>query len=160
MAEKRGGGVLAGIVVFAGSLLVVIGMVNVFQGFIALFNDERLAMTRNNLIVVDTTGYGWVLLISGLLMLGVAAGLLAAQTWARFAAIVLVCLHAVTQIAWLGAYPVWSLLMIALDTVVLFALTVRWSDVRERIGGQGDVDWNEQEQIRLSATEQRIPPMA
>jgi len=159
MAEKRGGAALAGVVVFAGSLLVVGGLVNVFQGLIALFTDERLAMTRNRLVVVDTTGYGWVTLISGLLLLGVAAGLLAAQTWARFAAIVIVCLHAVTQIGWLGAYPVWALLMIALDTVVLFALTVRWSDVRERIGGQGDVDWNEQEQIQLSATEQRIPPM-
>src|SRR6185436_8128132 len=129
MAEKRGGAALAGIVVFAGSLLVVVGLVNVFQGLIALFTDERLAMTRNNLVVVDTTGYGWVTLISGLLLLGVAAGLLAAQTWARFAAIVVVCLHAVTQIGWLSAYPVWSLLMIALDVVVLFALTVRWSDV-------------------------------
>ncbi|MFG1622611.1 hypothetical protein [Kribbella sp. NPDC049227] len=159
MAEKRGGAALAGIVVFAGSLLLIVGMVNVFQGFIALFTDERLAMTREHLVVVDTTGYGWVLLISGLLLLAVAAGLLAAQTWARFAAIVVVSLHAVTQIAWLGANPVWSLLMIALDTVVLFALTVRWSDVHERIGGQGDVDWNEQEEIQLRATEQRIPPM-
>jgi len=148
---------MAGFVVFAGALLMVIGLVNIFQGFIALFSDERLVMTPNKLVVVDTTGWGWTLVVSGLLLLAVGAGLLMAQTWARITAIVLVCLHAVTQILWLGAYPVWSLLMIALDTVVLFALTARWSDVHERIGGQGEAPWSGQDQVDLSAAEERRP---
>ena len=38
-----------------------------------------------------------------------------------------------TQVAWIGAYPVWSILMIALDTVVLFALTARWSSARDAL---------------------------
>ena len=133
MAAK-GGAVMAGTAVFAGSLLLVVGLVNIFQGFIALFDDERLVLTRNNLIIVDVTAWGWFLLISGLILMAVGAGLLVAQTWARITAIIVVCLHAITQIGWLGAYPVWSLLMIALDVVILFALTVRWSDVRERLG--------------------------
>jgi hypothetical protein len=54
-------------------------------------------------------------------------GLFSTQTWARIVAIVLVGLHAVSQIGALAAYPIWSLLMIALDTTVLFALTARWT---------------------------------
>src|SRR5215216_2650495 len=81
---------------------------------------------------------GFVVFAGAMLLMTVGAGLLATQTWARITAIVLVCLHAVTQIFWLGAYPVWSLLMIALDTIVLFALTARWADVRERLGGVGE----------------------
>jgi hypothetical protein len=74
-------------------------------------------------------------------MLAVGAGLLAAQTWARITAIVLVSLHAVIQVFWIGAYPVWSLLMLALDILVLFALTARWHEVRDRIGTV-DAPWS------------------
>ncbi|NIK59261.1 DUF7144 family membrane protein [Kribbella shirazensis] len=158
MAAKRGGAAMAGFVLFAGSLLMVIGLINVFEGLIALFSDERVVMTRTNLVVVDVTGWGWTLLISGLLLMAVGAGLLVAQTWARITAIVLVCLHAVVQTAWLGAYPVWALLMIALDTLVLFALTARWADVRERLGGVGEAPRREEEETQLSASEQRTPP--
>ncbi len=157
MAEKRGGAAIAGFVVFAGAMLMVIGLINIFQGFIALFDDDRLVLTQEKLVWVDVTGLGWILIIFGLLLLAAGAGLLAAQTWARITAIVLVSLHAVIQILWFGAYPVWSVLMIALDAVVLFALTARWSDVRERIGGQGDVPWSDQDQVELSAQEERRP---
>jgi hypothetical protein len=128
----------AGWVLFAGTMLLVTGLINVIEGIIALADDKRLAWTPTNLVVVDVTGWGWTLLIAGLLMLGTGAGLLMTQTWARITAIVLVSLHAVIQVAGLGAYPVWSLLMIALDTVVLFALTARWGEARASLGGSDD----------------------
>lgn len=158
MAAKRGV-VMAGTVLFAGSLLLVIGLVNIFQGMIALFSDERLAVTRRSFVIVNVTGWGWVLMISGLLLMAVGAGLLVAQTWARIVALVLVSLHAVTQIAWLGAYPVWSLLMIALDVVILFALTIRWSDVRERLGETGDAPWTGQQATTYSSSDRTTPPL-
>lgn len=159
MAEKGGGGVMAGTVVFAGSMLLVIGLVNIFQGFIALFSDDRVAMTRRNLVIVNVTGWGWTLTISGLLLMAVGAGLLVAQTWARITAIILVCVHAVTQIGWINAYPVWSLLMLALDVVILFALTVRWSDVRDRLGEAGEAGWGGEPAPDYSATERTTPPL-
>ena len=133
MAAK-GSGAWAGWVLFAGTLLLVTGLINVFQGIVALVDDERLALTPSRLVIVDVTGLGWTLLITGLLMIGAGAGLLVAQTWARIVSIILVALHLIIQIAWLGAYPVWSLLMITLDTVILFALTARWSDAQENLG--------------------------
>jgi hypothetical protein len=123
-----------GWIIFAATMLAIIGTLNVFQGIIALFDDRRVILLPQQLVIVDITGWGWTLLISGALMAVAGVGLLTAQTWARIAAIVLVGLHAVIQVAWLGAYPVWSLLMIALDTVVLYALTARWSGVREALG--------------------------
>ncbi|MFI7061302.1 hypothetical protein ACIBL3_09985 [Kribbella sp. NPDC050124] len=162
MAAKRGGGAMAGFVIFAGVMMVITGLVNVFQGLVALFDDERLVITPDKFIVVDVTGWGWVLLISGLILLAVGAGVLVAQTWARITAIVVVGLHIVAQILSLGAYPFWSLLMIALDTVILYALTARWSDVRERIGRHGEVDvaWNgHDEDVQPTAAEQQqVPP--
>ncbi|GAA1126637.1 hypothetical protein GCM10009630_25570 [Kribbella jejuensis] len=158
MAAKQGGA-MTGFVVFAGALLMMTGLVNVFEGFIALFADQRLVITREHLVIVGVTGWGWTILIFGLLLMAVGIGLLTAQTWARITAIVLVCLHAVTQIAWLGAYPVWSLLMIALDTVVLFALTARWSGVRAELAADG-MQWSGQEVADLAAAERRRPPLS
>jgi hypothetical protein len=126
----RPSGAWAGWIVFASTMLLIIGMINIFEGTIALFDDERLVVTPSNFVVVDLTSWGWTVIISGLLLLVAGIGLIAARTWARIMAIVIVGLHAVSQIAWLGAYPIWSLLMITLDTVVLFALTARWSEAR------------------------------
>jgi hypothetical protein len=133
---------LSGFVVFAGAMLMVIGLVNVFQAFVAWFADDQLVVRPEHFVVVNTTGWGWALMISGLLLMAVGGGLLAATGWSRIAAIVVVGLHAVSQIAWFGAYPVWSLLMIALDVIVLWALTVRWHDVRDRLGGVGEAPWS------------------
>jgi hypothetical protein len=159
MTAKKGGTVMTGVVVFAGSLLGVVGLVNVFQGLFALFSDERLVVTRNHLFVVDVTAWGWTLLISGLLLMAVGAGLLAAQTWARITGIVVVSLHAVIQIFWLGAYPVWACLMIALDVIILFALTARWSGVREQLGRGDEPAWNGHDD-GVPAAERRTTPMA
>lgn len=142
MAAERKGMALAGFVVFAGAMLMVIGLVNVFQAFVALFDDDNLAVTKEHFVVVNTTAWGWILLVSGLLLMAVGGGLLAATGWSRIAAILVVCLHAVSQVLSFGAYPVWSLLMIALDVIVLWALTVRWHDVRDRLGGVGEAPWS------------------
>lgn len=158
MAAKESGA-WAGFVVFAGTMLLVIGGVNIFQGFIALLDDEHLVLTQDNLVLVDTTAWGWVLLIGGLLMVAAGLGLLLAQTWARITAIVLVIVHAIIQIAWLGAYPVWSLLMIALDTVVLYALTAGWSAARASIKGMDEETWLTPEEAGVDPGT-RTTPMA
>jgi hypothetical protein len=130
MATRRGGA-WAGWIAFAGTMLLVIGAINIFQGIVALIDDEHVVVTPNNFILVDLTSWGWTILLWGLVMVGVGLGLLAGMTWARIVGIIVVGLHAVAQVAWIGAYPIWSLLMIALDTLVLFALTARWSEARE-----------------------------
>ena len=117
----------AGWIIFAASMLLIMGMINIFEGIIALVDDKRLVITPSKLLVVDLTGWGWTILIFGGLMVAAGIGLFSAQTWARIIAIIIIALHAIVQVAWLGAYPIWSLLMISLDVVVLFALTARWS---------------------------------
>jgi hypothetical protein len=132
MATSRAasGTAWVGWVIFAGAMLLMIGTFNIIEGIIALVDDKRIVLVADRLIGVDITGWGWTILIFGLAMVATGIGLFTAQTWARITAIVIVGLHAVSQVAWLGAYPIWSLLMLALDTVVLYALTARWSDVR------------------------------
>jgi hypothetical protein len=139
MASNRasGGTAWTGWVIFASTMLIMLGAFNFIGGLVAIFDDERLAIVANRLVAVDVTGWGWTVLIFGALLVLVGFGLLTAQGWARITAIVLVGLHAVVQITWLSAYPVWSLLMIALDVVVLFALTAKWTSVRDTLDPYG-----------------------
>jgi len=122
--------VWAGWVFFAGVMLLVTGVLNVVEGLVALSQRTRVVMVEDKLYMIDISGWGWALVVFGAVMLMSGLGLFAAGGAARVAAIVIVGVHAAVQVFWLGAYPVWSLLMIALDTVVLYALTVRWQEVR------------------------------
>jgi hypothetical protein len=128
----------AGWIGFAGTMLLLVGGLNVFQGIVALLQGERVVADADNFVLVDLTSWGWTLIVSGALLIAIGAGLFAGTTWARVGGIVVVGLHAAVQVAWLGATPVWSLLMIALDTVVIFALTAHWSQAQEELWSYED----------------------
>src|SRR5688572_29904174 len=102
-----------GWVTFACVMLLITGLFNAIEGIVALVQDEYIVLVEDDLYLVDITGWGWVLVIFGLLLLAAGLGLLARQTWARVTAIVVTAAHAAVQVFWLGAYPIWSLLMIA-----------------------------------------------
>lgn len=129
MADRRRSPVWLGWVIFAALMMMIIGVVNVLQGIIALVYPNRTVVVQDRLYVVNLNGWALTLLIFGAVLVCVGAGLLTARSWARWSAMVLVGLHAVVQIAWLGAYPVWALLMLALDVVVLYALAAHWPDM-------------------------------
>jgi hypothetical protein len=133
----------AGWIAFAATIMIVTSLINICQGLIALLDDEYVVATPDAFVLVDTTSWGWVLLFFGVAVLCVGGFLLSGMNWARLVAIVIVGLHAVVQVVSLGAYPVWSILMIALDTVVLFALTARWAPAAEALREQNE---------RISAT--------
>jgi len=63
-------------------------------------------------------------------------GLLAGQQWARWFAIVVVSLNVIAQLGFLGnsQYPLWSLTVIALNVIVLYALTARWRESELELG--------------------------
>jgi len=124
---------MAGWIGFAGILLVIVGSIDFFQGLIALFEDEYFIVTASGFLVVDLTSWGWVLLIWGVLLISAGLGLASGQGWARWLAIVVVALNFIVQLGFLGnsQYPLWSLTVMALNVIVLFALTARWSESAE-----------------------------
>jgi hypothetical protein len=129
MAETgttRRGAAWAGWVTFAGVLLAVLGALNILEGLVALLRRQVTFIDGDSLVVVNLTGLGVVMIVFGALLAAAGIGLITRSRVARIAAIVIVSLHALVQIGSLGAYPVWSLLMITLDVIILFALTVHW----------------------------------
>ena len=121
---------MAGWIGFAGILLLIVGSIDFIQGLIALLEDEYYVVTPSGFLVFDLTGWGWIMVIWGVLLVLAGLGLLAGQAWARWFAIVVVALNFIAQLGFLGnsQYPLWSLTVLALNVVVLYALTARWSE--------------------------------
>ena len=122
-----------GWIVFAATVLFIIGAVDIIQGLAALLKETTYVIPggENSLLVTanfDT--WGWALIIWGVVLILAALSLFAARTWARWFAIFAVLINAVGQIAWFPAYPLWSLLAIGLGIAVLWALTAGWKDVK------------------------------
>ena len=127
---------MAGWIGFAGIILMLIGAMDFFQGLIALFEDEYYVVTRSGFLVFDLTAWGWIMLIWGVLLVLAGFGLVAAQGWARWFAIVVVSVNFIAQLGFLGnsQYPLWSLTVMALNLIVLYALTARWSESTADLG--------------------------
>jgi hypothetical protein len=121
---------MSGWIGFAGILMLIIGGIDFCQGLIALFEDDYYVPTQAGFLVFDLTGWGWTMIIWGALLVLAGFGLLAGQGWARWFAIVVVAVNFITQLGFLGntQTPLWSLTVVALNIIVLYALTARWSE--------------------------------
>jgi len=116
---------------FAGVMLLLIGCFHAIAGFVALFRQSYYVIPDSNLVVtVSYTGWGWVHIIGGIAVFAVGLGLLAGQTWARIVAVGLAGLSALLNIAFLPAWPIWSAIVITLDVIVIYALTVHGKEAQ------------------------------
>src|SRR4051812_49059087 len=108
--------------VFAATLMVMIGIFQILMGISAIANDSFLVVRGDYVYNVDTTAWGWIHLVLGALVLLTGIFLFTGATWAKVAGIVLVVLSAVDNFLFLPYYPIWSLLLIAMDIFVVWAL--------------------------------------
>ena len=130
MASK---GAWAGWIRFAGILMIVIGSIDFIQGLIAIIRDKYYLLTPDQIIVFDMTTWGWVMLIWGIIVALAGLGLLSGSGFARWLTIIIASLNSIAQLGFVGSYQytLWALTAIGLNLVVLYALTVRWSDARD-----------------------------
>jgi hypothetical protein len=116
------GGAIGGII-FAACVLILIGAFQVVAGLAAIIDDEFFVVTRNYTFDLDTTAWGWIHLLFGLLLVATGFGVFARQTWAAATAIVLAGLSALANFFFIPYYPFWAILVIALDVWVIWSLT-------------------------------------
>jgi hypothetical protein len=119
----------ASLVVLAGMLLAVAGVFTLIQAIYAL-TGHVFAAADGRPLALDLTTWGWLHLVLGALQLLVGLAVLQGATWARVTGAVVVGLSAVSQMVFLPTYPVWSLLLIALDVLVIWALCMHGAEVR------------------------------
>lgn len=114
--------------VFAGMILVIVGAVNIIFGLVAIFEDEVLTATGSGLVIVwDLTAWGWILFLFGTLQLLAGFALFGGAGWARWTAAVLAGLNAIANVGFITVYPLWTLLIVALNVIVIYQLTAGWA---------------------------------
>ena len=119
----RPSGWAVGGVIFAACVMSLVGSFQILAGLVALIDDQFYVVSRNYTYNIDTTGWGWIHLIIGILVLLTGLGLFARQSWAGVGAIFIVMLSALSNFLFIPYYPFWALLLIALDVWVIWALT-------------------------------------
>jgi hypothetical protein len=108
---------------FGGIVLVLAGGYHVLTGFVAIFNDGYFLVSSQDLLVsVDYTAWGWLHLVLGAIAAVVGGSVLRGKAWARMAGVVLAGLSALVNLAFIASFPLWSMLIIALDLVVIYSL--------------------------------------
>ena len=112
----------SGLAVFAGSLMMIAGFWQALEGIGALVHDNVYVVTPDYIYSFDLTGWGWIHLLLGILIAGAGFGVLRGQTWGRITGIVLASLSLIVNFLFIPYYPLWSLLIIALDVAVIWAL--------------------------------------
>ncbi|MBL1103489.1 hypothetical protein JK361_02530 [Streptomyces sp. 5-8] len=110
-------------VAFAGVLLLLNGIMAIFQGISAIAVDDVYARFGSYIYKINLTGWGWILLVLGVIAAAAGWGVLVGAAWARVAGIVMASLSLLAQFLFLPYSPVWSVIMVALDVFVIWALT-------------------------------------
>jgi hypothetical protein len=104
-------------------VLTLIGCFQIIAGLVAIFDDDFYVVTRNYTFDLDTSAWGWVHLLLGLPVVFTGFGLFSRRSWANITAIVLAMLSAIANFFFIPYYPFWSILVIALNVWVIWALT-------------------------------------
>jgi hypothetical protein len=125
----------AGWVTFGGVMLIMLGTFQVIEGLIALFDEGFYLVAQSGLVVdVDYNTWGWTHLIIGVVGILAGVGLLAGNMAARVVGVAVAFLSALVNLAFISAYPVWSVLMITIDVIVIYAIIVHGRELKDYYG--------------------------
>lgn len=130
MAEKGSTG-WVGWVYFAGALLLLNGGIQVVAGLTGIFNGNFYASVNGHLIAFNYGTWGWIHLLLGLVVIAAGIGVISGQTWARVVAIFAVIVAALSHFSFLSVYPLWSIVLLIIDALVIYALTMHGGEVKE-----------------------------
>lgn len=105
---------------------MILGSLDVIWGIAAIANSEIVVVGGHGALIFDITAWGWIQLILGAVIALTGVGLLTGNEIARVVAVFLLAANAVLQVVWFTAAPLWAILIIALDVVIIYQLINDW----------------------------------
>jgi hypothetical protein len=107
---------------FAGAIMIMIGIFQFFEGLAAVANDSFFVVGNNYTYNLDTTAWGWIHMIIGVIVFAAGLGIFSGATWARAVGITVAVISAIANFFYIPYYPIWAVLLIALCVIVIWAL--------------------------------------
>jgi hypothetical protein len=129
MQEREVSGAAVGWTVFAAFAMILVGTFDIIVGLVAIINDDFFVATPNYVFQFDATSWGWIKLLLGTVVLFAGIGLFSGKVWARTVGVIVATISAIGSFAWLPWYPIWGLTVLAIDIVVIWALTAHGRDI-------------------------------
>ena len=123
----------SGWVLFAGIMLMIVGVLNAIYG-IAAIDKSSFFVADTQYILSDLNTWGWVLLIVGILQLIAAFSIWRGGSFGRWFGIATASLNSIAALLAIPAYPFWSLAIFAIDVLVIYGLTSYGGDRRIAAG--------------------------
>jgi hypothetical protein len=111
-----------GIAVFAGVVMIIGGAFQALEGLAGIVHDKYLVVAPSTIYAFDLTVWGVIHLLVGLALLVIGIALLRGQTWGRVAGIIAAAVSAILNFVWLPYSPLWAVVLIAVDMLVIWAL--------------------------------------
>jgi hypothetical protein len=121
-AENAPSGAVIGWTVFAAVILMISGIGNILEGIAQLVRGSYFVTLPNYAYSLSVHGWGWIHLIAGIVVFVAGAALMADKTWARVVGVAIASLSLFMNLVYLPYFPVWSIVVIALDAFVIWAL--------------------------------------
>lgn len=118
---------------FAGIMMIMGGVWWFIAGLVAIANDTFYVVGQEYIFQFDTTTWGWIHLILGIVTVLAGIYLFSGAVWARTIGVIIAVLWALIAFAWLPWYPVWAIVLIAVSIFVIWALTVHGRDITETV---------------------------
>ena len=106
---------------FAATMVLIAGVFNVIYGLAAIVDDDYLA---GELLFGDVSLWGWIHLILGVLQVVTATMIYSGNDFGAVLGIMFAGFSAIAALLSIGAYPVWSVIILVLDGLIIYALTV------------------------------------
>ena len=126
---REASGWVVGASVFAASMMMLVGSFHVIAGLTGIIENEFFVSTPNYVFEFDVTAWGWIHLIGGIVVVWAGFSLFNGAVWARSVGVIIAIVSAIANFMFLPYYPVWSIIVIALDVLVIWALTVHGRDI-------------------------------
>jgi hypothetical protein len=125
-------------VLFVGIALLAAGLINTVQGLVALFDDDfYLALPSDLVIDVNYAVWGWALLILGAALVAAGGGVALGYAWARVFGVVVAAINTLTNLAFAGAYPFWTVIAVSVNVLAIYALVVHGGEGKALRTGRG-----------------------
>ena len=126
---ERKSGWAIGFTMFAAVMLMINGSFQIFAGLAGIFENEFYVTTPNYFLKFDASVWGWIHLIWGVLVLMGGLGLLAGSLWGRTLGVIAAAGSAIANFAFIPLYPIWSIVVIAINVTIIWALTAHGRDI-------------------------------
>lgn len=123
-------------VAFAGIMMMLTGVFSVIAGLAAAFDDSYFTggTAGGDIYLLSVTAVGILWMVVGVVKAWAGYALIQGRTWARILTIVICFFHAIVDMITLTTQPILGLVFIALNIVILYAVTVRWDEAKVGMG--------------------------